>query len=153
MIRFQSKRQAFLCALSWAFAVACMALIFHFSQQSGVQSQSLSDSVLSKIFDLVGLLIPSAVIRKLAHAAEFALLAILLFHALYQTCGRGRPYLSWGLTVLYAVTDELHQILIPGRACRFFDVCVDALGALAGVLFCLLVLALWKKYRMRKTEK
>ena len=33
MIRFQSKRQAFLCALSWAFAVACMALIFHFSQQ------------------------------------------------------------------------------------------------------------------------
>ena len=64
MIRFQSKRQAFLCALSWAFAVACMALIFHFSQQSGVQSQSLSDGVLSKIFDLVGLLIPSAVIRN-----------------------------------------------------------------------------------------
>lgn len=30
MIRFQSKRQAFLCALSWAFAVACMALIFIF---------------------------------------------------------------------------------------------------------------------------
>lgn len=150
MIRFQSKRQAFLCALSWAFAVACMALIFHFSQQSGVQSQSLSDGVLSKIFDLVGLLIPSAVIRKLAHAAEFALLAVLLFHALYRTWGRSRPFLAWGLTAFYAVTDELHQIFIPGRACSFFDVCVDAAGALVGIVLCLLTVFLWKKLRERR---
>ena len=152
MTRFQSKRQVFLCTLSWAFVAACMALIFSFSQQPGVQSQSLSDGVLSRIFDLVGLLIPSAVIRKLAHAAEFALLTALLFHALYRTYGRGRPFLAWGLAGLYAVTDELHQILIPGRACRFFDVCVDAAGALAGIVFCLLVAFLWKKLCEHRTR-
>ena len=125
MTRFQSKRQVFLCTLSWAFVAACMALIFSFSQQPGVQSQSLSDGVLSRIFDLVGL---------------------------YRTDGRGRPFLAWGLAVLYAVTDELHQIFIPGRACRFFDVCVDAAGALAGIVFCLLVAFLWKKLCEHRTR-
>lgn len=37
---------------------------------------------------------------------------------------------------LYACTDELHQYFVPGRACRFFDVCVDTTGAFFGtVLF------------------
>lgn len=152
MTAVKTKKQIVLCIVSWALAAACMAVIFSFSQQSGVASQSLSDGVLARIFDVVGLLIPSAVIRKLAHAAEFALLATLLFHALYRTCGRGRPWLSWGLTVLYAVTDEVHQIFIPGRACRFFDVCVDAVGALAGILFCLFVVFLRKKHLEKKSK-
>lgn len=139
--------------LAWGLVAACMAAIFCFSQQSGVESQSLSDGVLSKIFDVIGLLIPSAVIRKLAHAAEFALLAALLFHALYRTCGRGRPWLTWGFATLYAVTDEMHQIFIPGRACRFFDICVDAVGALAGVLFCLLLLFLLRRLSARNARQ
>ena len=146
-----STKAAVWLILSWGLVAACMAAIFCFSQQSGVESQSLSDGLLSKIFDMIGLLIPSAVIRKLAHAAEFALLAVLLFHALYRTCGRGRPWLAWSLSTLYAVTDEVHQIFIPGRACRFFDVCVDAAGALAGVLFCLLLLFLLRRLSAQKS--
>lgn len=153
MTAIYAKKQRALCIVSWGLAAACMAMIFWFSHQTGSASQSLSDGVLARILEIVGLLIPSAVIRKAAHAAEFALLAVLLFHALYRTCGRGRPALAWGLTVLYAVTDELHQLFVPGRACRFFDVCVDAAGALAGVLFCLLLLALLKKRRLGRPKK
>lgn len=147
------KKQRALCMASWGLAAACMAMIFWFSHQSGSDSQSLSDGILAKILDFVGVLIPSTVIRKAAHAAEFALLAVLLFHALYRTCGRGRPVFAWGMTVLYAVTDELHQLFIPGRACRFFDVCVDAAGALAGVLFCLLLLSLLRKHSVGQSKK
>lgn len=145
MTAMHTTQQKVRCAVSWGLAAACMAVIFWFSHQSGGASQALSDGVLAKILATIGVWIPSSVIRKAAHAAEFALLAALLFHALYRTCGQGRPVLSWGLTVFYAATDELHQLFVLGRACRFFDVCIDAAGALAGVLFCLLVLALWER--------
>lgn len=35
---------------------------------------------------------------------------------------------------LYACSDELHQYFVPGRSCRFFDVCVDSTGAFCGAL-------------------
>lgn len=35
---------------------------------------------------------------------------------------------------LYACSDELHQYFVPGRSCRFFDVCVDSAGAFCGAL-------------------
>lgn len=36
---------------------------------------------------------------------------------------------------LYAVSDEIHQYFVPGRACRLFDVLIDISGS---VFFCLL---------------
>lgn len=41
-------------------------------------------------------------------------------------------WISVGLGTLYGVTDELHQILVPGRFCDFFDGLADALGVLVG---------------------
>lgn len=29
---------------------------------------------------------------------------------------------------LYACSDEFHQYFVPGRSCKFFDVCVDSTG-------------------------
>lgn len=67
------------------------------------------------------------VLRKLAHAVEYAILAALLLRAL-----RAPP--AWALAVVYAVSDELHQHFVPGRAGRPLDVAIDATGALVGVL-------------------
>lgn len=36
--------------------------------------------------------------------------------------------------VVYAASDELHQLLVPGRSGEFGDILLDSLGALAGVL-------------------
>jgi hypothetical protein len=66
-------------------------------------------------------------LRKLAHAAEYAILAALLLRAV-------RELPAWALSVLYAVSDELHQHFVPGRAGRPLDVAIDATGALVGVL-------------------
>ncbi|MDO4491103.1 MAG: VanZ family protein [Lachnospiraceae bacterium] len=78
-------------------------------------------------------------VRKCAHATEYAILCLLVFGAL----GGGRNLqhrlmVSWCISVLYAVTDEIHQYFVPGRACRFLDVCIDGSGAL--VMVCLLLL-------------
>ena len=80
-------------------------------------------------------------IRKAAHATEYAVLALLFFGALTFD-GKKRYIFSWIFTVLYACTDEFHQLFVPGRAGRLFDVGVDSLGALAGLLIlagCLLI--------------
>ena len=96
----------------WAPVVLWAALIFAFSS----------------IPDLgTGLGTWDLVLRKLAHAAEFAVLGALLLRAL----AAGRVALALGIA--YAVTDELHQLLVPGRRGSVVDVLIDAVGVAIGV--------------------
>ena len=68
------------------------------------------------------------VLRKCAHATEYAILALLLFRAL----GRELPAFLLGLA--YAATDELHQEFVRGRHASPFDVSMDAAGLALGLL-------------------
>jgi VanZ family protein len=67
------------------------------------------------------------VLRKLAHATEYGLLAALLLRALT------RPWTSFLVALAYAVSDEFHQHFVRGRAGTPRDVAVDAAGALFGL--------------------
>ncbi len=72
------------------------------------------------------------VLRKLAHAAEFAVLGALLLRALRDEL----PALAIGIA--YAVTDELHQHFVPGRVGSPLDVAIDSAGVAVGI-------ALWRR--------
>ena len=76
------------------------------------------------------------VLRKIAHAAEYAVLGALLVRA------TTRPGLAFALGVSYAVTDEVHQLFVPGRMGSPIDVAVDAVGVAAGIV-------LWQSVRAR----
>ena len=76
-------------------------------------------------------------LRKIAHAAEFAVLGALLVRA------TGRPRLAFALGLLYATSDELHQSFVPGRMGSPLDVAIDAVGVAAGIL-------LWQSVRARR---
>ncbi len=39
----------------------------------------------------------------------------------------------------YATTDEIHQYFVPGRSARLFDVGIDTLGVLTGILIYLVL--------------
>ena len=67
------------------------------------------------------------VLRKIAHAAEFAVLGYLLLRAL----GRELPALAAGIA--YAASDELHQTFVTGREGTVLDVLVDTVGVAVGV--------------------
>ena len=67
------------------------------------------------------------VLRKCAHAAEYAVLGALLFRAL-----RREP-LAVLLGSAYAVTDELHQAFVNGRHGSPLDWLLDTAGVAAGV--------------------
>jgi VanZ family protein len=76
-------------------------------------------------------------LRKVAHVAEFAVLGALLARALAS------PRLAAAIGALYAVSDEVHQAFVPGRMGSPFDVAIDGLGVLAGVV-------LWERARARR---
>ena len=89
---------------------------------------------LSSLSDLgTGLGTWDLVLRKLAHAAEFAVLGGLLLRALRDE----RAALAAGIA--YAISDELHQHFVPGRVGSPFDVAIDSVGVAIGVL-------LWRRY-------
>jgi VanZ family protein len=77
------------------------------------------------------------VLRKLAHAAEFAVLGALLARA------TDRAGLAVVLGVLYAVSDEVHQSFVPGRLGSPVDVAIDAAGVAVGVF-------VWQSVRARR---
>jgi VanZ family protein len=74
-------------------------------------------------------------LRKLAHAGEYAVLAILLRRALSAPA-------AFGLAVAYAISDEVHQSFVRGREGHPRDVAIDALGAAIGLLA-------WRVWRRR----
>jgi VanZ family protein len=72
-----------------------------------------------------------ALISAVGHMSVFAGLAFLCARAL--GIRRHAAPLAFALTMLYALSDELHQAFVPGRCCDPLDMAYDALGAAAGL--------------------
>lgn len=70
-------------------------------------------------------------LRKVAHAVVFGVLAILVLRAIRGVghTGTGRLLAAWAATVAYAASDEYHQTFVAGRAGQVSDVMIDAFGA------------------------
>ena len=89
-------------------------------------------------------------VRKCAHLAEYAVLALLLWRALHKPAQAGRSPWRWSeaglvlaLVALYAASDEIHQAFVPSREASVWDVFLDTIGATIGLLF------LWTVGRLR----
>ena len=65
-------------------------------------------------------------VRKAAHFTEYG----ILFWLLVRGPMKERPYLALMLCVVYALTDEGHQVFVPGRTASLYDVALDSTGAL-----------------------
>lgn len=157
-------------AISLIVTIAIMVAIFMFSNQDGNESGSLSAKVALWIAEnfISGFstMDPSTQlqliddmawpIRKTAHATEYGCLAISLVITCWQIHSmktditpsdkplKMRVFIicivAFVIAVLYACTDELHQLYIDGRAGQVADVFVDASGAIIGSVLSSLVL-------------
>ncbi len=158
------RRNLFPCAVPklrsfvkyWLPVLAMMGLIF--SASSDRESAQHSSRILGPIFrwlfphlahkDVNALIFLT---RKCAHFAEYAVLALLIWRALRKPVKNDpRPW-DWSqarrsglLVVLYAVTDELHQVFVPCRQASLGDVMIDTVGAAIALVF------LWSHGRLRR---
>lgn len=141
------KRKIYI-TVSWLLTAACMGFIFYMSSRAADESSAMSDSVIQKIFDLIGVEFSSFAIRKAAHMCEFAGLSALIFNAVYATWElKLTPLIAFSATVLYAVSDEIHQIFVEGRACQLRDVLIDSTGALIGITASFIILKIIERGR------
>ncbi len=51
------------------------------------------------------------------------------------------PFYSYLFGTLYAFSDELHQLFVPGRSCDPLDYLADSTGLAVGLLIILLILS------------
>ncbi len=78
----------------------------------------------------------------LFHMLEYGVLAVLAFLSFIGK--RFAPYknnylITTVLLVLFAIGDEFHQKLIPGRSFNPGDIMSNITGILAGLVFCILI--------------
>ncbi len=127
--------------ISWILVAACMVVIFLLSAQNSKESSDLSGSFVTALLEWLNISIDEGTLRSMAHCLEFMGLSVLIFNAVYATWETMLvPIFAFGGTVLYAVTDEIHQIFVPGRAFQFSDILVDGTGALIGVFVSFIIL-------------
>jgi VanZ family protein len=115
---------------NWWPALLMMALIFIASSIPGTTMPHFGE------FDLS--------FKKMGHAMGYGLLAAAYLRALNpggNPSGR-RIRLSVLLALLYAISDECHQIFTPGRSASPFDVMIDMVGATVG-------LVVWIRYHKK----
>ena len=131
-----------------------MGIIFYLSSQSADESSEQSGFLLNLIMKIFGSgFFTQFIIRKLAHFCEFTLLCFLFNCSFYFTFEKPKKLLSLGLTSLYALSDEIHQIFIEGRSCEFRDWVIDTLGALIGLIVFVLLSLIIKKCAESKRAK
>jgi VanZ family protein len=75
------------------------------------------------------------VAKKGGHVVGYALLALAYLYAIGPR-GLIAPRAAWiavTLATVFALSDEIHQVFIPGRSAAAGDVMIDAAGAILGV--------------------
>jgi len=105
----------------WGPAIACMVLIFLMSSRPrfGVTQEY--------VFDFL--------IFKSLHVIEYFILYVLLVRAFYKS---QKYTLKKSITIavvfclLYAISDELHQTLVPTRDGTLRDIFIDSIGIFIG---------------------
>ena len=164
MIKFKIRNIIFA-----VLAVLWMAIIFYCSAKPAVESAQMSgavDRILCEIFisgydDLTPAEKEEAAlrldhfVRKCAHATEYMILGFLITGAVYTN----KSHIKLQILVcffgvmLYAISDEIHQLFVEGRAGRVTDVLIDSGGGMVGcILFALFYGITLKKINAKKTK-
>lgn len=131
---------------SWSLVILWMGLIFYLSHQPAPESNKLSKEITELIIETVEKIAPDRsfnfrnlnhIVRKNAHFFAYLVLGILVLNGLRNNGIKGYKGIALALfiCVLYAISDEIHQIFVPGRGGQVKDVIIDSGGAFIGVIF------------------
>ena len=140
-----------------AAVLLLMTVVFAFSAQPGEESDALTQAAVMPLAELIAEMqqgdehmaealyaFLGSLIRKAAHLCEFALLGLLLYLTL-RSYGVSGMWWSLCVGILYAASDEIHQLFVPGRLGCITDVLIDAIGVALGVFAAKQLERRWRK--------
>lgn len=137
-----------------------MVVIFRFSSQTAADSTTESMAITEKILRFFianpsNELIDSFenIVRKLAHFSEYFVLGDL-FYITLRSFGLSKRKSAYAIlfSAIYAVSDEIHQYFIPGRACRWYDMVIDTSGSVFGYFSCIILASLKNRFLFKNRE-
>lgn len=127
--------------------VIWMLIIFLFSSQNAIKSESLSDSLVSTTIDIVVKVTNIKVntqekekivdntrlfVRKTAHFTSYFILGILAYLIFSNVNLPTKKVIFYTILLcfIYACSDEAHQLFSSGRTARILDVLIDTCGSM-----------------------
>lgn len=140
--------------ISTILVVIWMFTIFYFSHQQGIGSSSTSKKVSMAIVNIIDIKndmleeekeevvkIIEPIVRKVAHYILYMLGGILIINSVNAYINEDRKMIIYSsiIGVIYAISDELHQLLVNGRSGKVQDVIIDSIGILTGIAIYLLI--------------
>ena len=131
--------------ITWLLVIFLMALIFYLSHQPANKSNGLSKGATELIVETVEKIAPNIeinrkrfnhLLRKNAHFFSYLLLGVLVTKGLrhFGVIGYKAMGLAILICVLFAISDEIHQLYVPGRGGQIKDIIIDSAGAFVGIL-------------------
>ena len=149
------NRRRYMAILFWGFAtLGCMSLIFFMSHKPAVESEEMSGFIVEWLLAHgIGKGMADSldfVVRKCAHMAEYFVLeccASFLFIYIKKSHAIGVRIMALIMSVMYSVSDEIHQLFVPGRAGKASDVLIDSIG----IAFAFVIITLYFKLRQSST--
>lgn len=143
--------------VKYIILILWMILIFWFSNQSGNVSGKMSDGIIFEVIRFIESLFRISlgnekfivtfafVIRKVAHFSLYFVLGILWMILLkeYRVSLGKQVIYALLFCIIYACSDEIHQLFIPGRSGNLIDTMIDTTGSLCSIL----PIYLFKKYK------
>jgi len=132
-----------------------MGVIFYLSSRTGDESSSTSTGITHFVSELAvrsGVINEKDItpnmlsiihkwIRIFAHFFEYTILGIISFQFFKQFQLKriiNVALFSLLFCIAYAISDEIHQYFVPGRAMDILDVITDTLGSITGISLMLL---------------
>jgi VanZ family protein len=139
----------------WGIAALCWCGIIFYQSSKNAELSDMSSLYIVEVinrfliskFGTGSITISNFIVRKSAHFVEFMVLGILFFKSFFNSEKLKWVTLTaflWGLG--YSITDEIHQIFVPGRTAKIGDVLIDSTGIASG----LLLISLFTFWRERK---
>lgn len=135
--------------IAFSLLLLWMSVIFIMSAQPADKSSQVSGGIVSKLIatlfnkfetlsveeqaSITNLL--TTIVRKTAHFLEYLILGLLTYFSLSTLQSyKYKKITCMIFCVIYAISDEIHQYFVPGRACRIKDVIIDATGVAASLI-------------------
>ena len=81
------------------------------------------------------------IVRKLAHYTLYTVGGVLIISFAYTMDKTKKEKILYSIAfgVCFVITDEVHQLFVPGRTGRLLDVGIDTLGIITGILIFLII--------------